>query len=376
MEWSLASICAHAGIIADHLTGPVTAPIHFSTTYKYQPTGAYPTGYVYSRENNPTRYELEQVLSKLERGAAAAAFSSGIAAAHATFMSLHPGDHVIVSYDVYAGVRQLLKTIFMPWGLEVSFIDLSDLKNLEKAIKSNTALVWAESPTNPQLKIIDLTSLIQICKGRNILVAVDNTFATPVLQNPLVLGADLVMHSTTKYLAGHSDLTGGALITARPDAWWDKIRNVQYLAGAVPSPFDCWLLLRGIRSLVSRMQTHISNAKAVATFLEHHPKVKQVIYPGLPSHPGFNIAQKQMREPGAMLSVLVKHTATDALNIAGRLKVFTNATSLGGTESLVEHRYSAEGPDSPTPPNLLRFSIGLESAEDLIADLQQAFLDA
>jgi cystathionine gamma-synthase len=232
--------------------------------------------------------------------------------------------------------------------------------------------VWTESPTNPQLRIVDLASVIGICKQKRIKVAVDNTFATPALQNPLALGADIVMHSTTKYLGGHSDLTGGALITAKKDEQWERIRHIQHIQGAIPAPFDCWLLLRGIRSFVPRMMQHISNAKAVAEFLSQHPKVERVLYPGLITHPGHAIAKHQMSDFGAMVSFLVRGTKEDAIKIAQRVKVFTNATSLGGTESLLEHRKSVEGPDSPTPENLLRLSVGIEDVNSLIEDLKQA----
>lgn len=366
------TICAQAGHAANSSDPAVTSNLQLSTTFHYTPTGETPTGFVYSREDNPTRQHLEGILAQLEYGAEAAAFGSGSAAAHAVFLSLKPGDHVIVNHDVYAGIRSMLKNVFIPWGLEVSFADLSNIANLQGAIKANTKLVWSESPTNPQLNIIDLQSLIDICKKHGIKTAIDNTFATPMLQNPLVLGADLVMHSTTKYLGGHSDLTGGVLITREKNEWWEKLRYVQHIVGAVPSPFDCWLLTRGIRSLGPRMRQHVENAKAIAEFLTHHAAIDKVIYPGLSSHPGYEIARKQMKSPGAIVSFLVKGSKADAVRIAQRVKVFTNATSLGGTESLLEHRKSAEGPDSPTPDNLIRLSVGLEDINDLIDDLKQA----
>lgn len=366
------TICAHAGATPDPATGAVTSPLYFSSTFHYPPTGEYPLGHIYSRESNPTRTSLETVLAQLEQGEDAAAFSSGSAAANAVFLSLRPGDHVIINFDAYAGIRGMLKDIFMPWGLDVTFTDLSDVKNLSASIKPTTKLVWTESPTNPNLRIVDLISLIKICKQHQIKVAVDNTFATPALQNPIALGADIVMHSTTKYLGGHSDMTGGALITAKKDEQWERIRHIQHIQGAIPSPFDCWLLMRGIRSFVPRITQHVSNAKAVAEFLSHHPKVEQVLYPGLVTQPGHAIAKKQMSDFGAMVSFLVKGSKEDAIKIAQRVKVFTNATSLGGTESLLEHRKSVEGPDSPTPENLLRLSVGIEDVNSLIEDLKQA----
>lgn len=372
MKPHIQTICAHAGATPDPATGAVTQPLYFSSTFHYPPTGEYPVGHIYSRESNPTRASLENVLAQLEQGEDAAAFSSGSAAASAVFFSLRPGDHVIINFDAYAGVRALLKDIFMPWGLDVTLTDLSDISNLSKSIQPNTKLVWTESPTNPQLRIVDLVSVITICRQKRIKVAVDNTFATPALQNPLVLGADLVMHSTTKYLGGHSDLTGGALITAKKDEQWERIRHIQHIQGAIPAPFDCWLLMRGIRSFVPRMAQHLSNTKAVVEFLSGHSKVERVLYPGLASHPNHDIARKQMSDFGAMVSFLVKGKKEDAMKIAQRVKVFTNATSLGGTESLIEHRKVVEGPDSPTPDNLLRLSVGIEDAFALIDDLKQA----
>ncbi len=372
MTENLKNICAHAGATPDPSTGAVTSPLYFSSTFHYPPTGEYPIGHIYSRESNPTRSSLETVLAQLEQGVEAAAFSSGSAAANAVFLSLRPGDHIIINFDAYAGVRAMLKDIFMPWGLDVTFVDLSSTAILSTSIKPNTKLVWTESPTNPQMRIVDLVSVITICKQHHIKVAVDNTFATPALQNPIALGADIVMHSTTKYLGGHSDLTGGALITAKKDEQWERIRHIQHIQGAIPSPFDCWLLLRGIRSFVPRMTLHVSNAKAVVEFLSSHPKVERVLYPGLISHPDHDIAKKQMSDFGAMISFLVNGTKEDTMKIAQRVKVFTNATSLGGTESLLEHRKIVEGPDSPTPDNLIRLSVGLEDSQSLIADLKQA----
>lgn len=372
MEKHINSICAHAGAQADAYSGAITSPLYFSTTFHYTPTGEAPTGNVYSRESNPTRNQLEAILAALEQGADAAAFSSGSAAAQAVFLSMRPADSIIVNHKIYAGVRSMLKEVFVPWGLDVMFVDLTNLANLEAAIKPTTKLVWTESPTNPEMEIIDLNGVINICKNKNVKVAVDNTFATPLLQNPLVMGADIVMHSTTKYLGGHSDMTGGALITKADDEQWKKIKFIQHILGAVSSPFDSWLLMRGIRSFVPRMQMHISNAKQVAEFLSTHSRVERVLYPGLTTHSGHDISKKQMKDFGAMVSFLVKGTKEETISVLQKFKVFTNATSLGGTESLAEHRKSAEGPDSPTPDNLIRLSVGLENADDLVEDLKQA----
>ncbi len=366
------TLCAHTGAIPDAATGAVTAPIHFSSTFRYVPTGELPGGFNYARESNPTRSQLELHLAALEGGAVAAAFSSGSAAAHAVFASLKPGDHVITNSDVYIGVRHLLADIMEPWGLQVTFTDLSNLENLTAALRPNTALMWTETPTNPQIRIVDVPGVAAICKARGIRLAVDNTFATPVLQLPLALGADIVMHSTTKYLGGHSDLIGGALIAKQEDAWWQRIKHIQHIVGGVPSPFDCWLVMRGIRSLVPRVQRHNANARIVAEYLATHPKVAQVLYPGLPTHPGHAIAKTQMTDFGAIVSFLVKGDMGETVEVVKRARVFTSATSLGGTESLIEYRRGAEGPGSQTPENLIRLSVGLEHPDDLIADLKQA----
>lgn len=370
MNQKFDTICAQAGNAGND--SALTSSIQLSTTFHYDATGEAPTGFLYSRENNPNRKHVEGLLSQLEHGVDAAAFSSGSAAAHALFLSLSPGDHIIVNSDAYAGTRAMLKDVFIPWGLEVSFVDLTDPTQLEASIKKNTRIVWSESPTNPQLKIIDLYALVDTCRKHSIKTVIDNTFATPFLQNPLVIGTDIVMHSTTKYLGGHSDLTGGVLVTREKNEWWDRIRHIQHICGSVPGPFDCWLLTRGIRSFVPRMKQHVQNAQSVAEFLNNHKSIERVLYPGLNTHPGYDVAKRQMSAPGAIVSFLVKGSKDDAVKVAQRVKVFTNATSLGGTESLLEHRKSVEGPDSPTPDNLIRLSVGIEDAADLIRDLEQA----
>ncbi|MGB7212847.1 MAG: aminotransferase class V-fold PLP-dependent enzyme [Gemmatimonadales bacterium] len=366
------TLAAHAALGPDASFGAAVPPIVLSTTFEHAPDGSLPHGYIYTRTGNPNRNALEAALATLEGGAACAAFGSGQAAVMSVFQALAPGDHVVAPLDVYHGVHTLLKDIFERWGLVVSFVDLTDLKAADAAITSKTKLVWAESPSNPLLRITDLKALGELAHRKKALFAVDNTWATPALQRPLSLGADLVMHSTTKYLGGHSDVLGGAIVARNADGIFARIRNVQQVGGAVPSPFDCWLVARGIRSLPSRMRTHCENAMRVAEFLTTRKGVRAVHFPGLPSHPGHAVAKKQMSAFGGMLSIETDGNAARAQQVVSRVKVFLQATSLGGTESLIEHRRSVEGPYSTTPETLLRLSIGLEHPDDLIADLDQA----
>jgi len=366
------TLAVHAGHHVDGGTGAVTEPIHLSSTFERAPDGTFPHGYVYTRLANPTRAALETSLAALEGGAAAAAFASGSAATAALFQALAPGDHVVAPRDAYYGTAKLLKDLFGPWGLEASFVDTSRPEEVERALRPTTRILWLETPSNPLLSICDIAALAAVARSRGVRTVVDNTWATPALTRPLSLGADLVMHSTTKYLGGHSDVLGGALVAREQDAFFERVRTIQTAAGAVPSPFECWLVLRGIRSLTWRMRGHVANAAEVARFLASHPRVEAVHYPGLASHPGHDVARRQMSQPGGMLSFQVRGGADDAIAVAGRVRLFTRATSLGGPESLIEHRHSIEGPDTRTPPNLLRCSIGLEHADDLVADLAQA----
>ena len=366
------TLAAHAALGPDPATGAAVPPIVLSTTFERAPDGTFPHGYIYSRTANPNRTALEEALAALEGGAACAAFASGQAAVMAVFQALAPGDHIVAPADVYHGVRTLLKDVFERWGLAVTFADLSDLGAAERAITPKTKLVWAESPSNPLLRITDLSRLATLAHAKGALLAVDNTWATPALQRPLALGADLVMHSTTKYLGGHSDVLGGAIVARGAEGFFAGIRKVQQVGGAVPSPFDAWLVARGIRSLPSRMRTHCENAARVAAFLAARKGVRAVHYPGLAAHPGHDVARRQMSAFGGMLSIEVDGDAARAQRVAARVKVFLRATSLGGTESLIEHRRSVEGPYSTTPETLLRLSIGLEHPDDLIADLDQA----
>ncbi len=361
----------HAGNHSDENTGAVIQPITLSTTYLRGEDGLYQSGYIYSRAGNPNRTQLENVLAKLEHGADAAAFSSGNAAGMSAFQSLKTGTHVICPDDMYHGLRNQLKHIFSGI-LEFDFVDVNDENVLGEYIKPNTGLIWIETPSNPLLKITDIKKVVAIARQHQIKVLVDNTFATPICQHPLVLGADMVMHSSTKYIGGHSDLMGGVLVSAAKDEWWTKIRQIQELGGAIPSPADCYYLTRSIKTLPYRVKGHVHNALLLADFLEKHEKIETVLYPGLKSHPQHEIANGQMAYFGGMLSFCLKAGEAEARKVINKLQLFAQATSLGGVESLIEHRASVEGPDTITPQNLLRVSVGLEHIDDLIADMEQA----
>nr|NSL49495.1 PLP-dependent transferase [Dendrosporobacter quercicolus DSM 1736] len=362
----------HLGHAVDAPTGAIAPPIYLSTTYEREADGSYPRGYSYSRADNPNRHSLERVFAGLEGGAAAAAFSSGLAAIGAVFQALVPGDHVIAPNVLYHGTTRLLNDIFTPWNLQTSYVDTSDLAEIRAAVRPNTRIIFVETPANPTLAIADISAVAQIAETAGAKCVCDNTWATPVLQQPLALGADLVVHSTTKYFGGHSDVLGGAVVSKHADAFFDRIRHIQQIGGAVPSPFDCWLLLRGAQTLPCRIRNHSESAFKLAVFLSEHPLVERVYYPGLAAHPGYEIACRQMKSFGGMLSFAVKGGKQEALAVTGKLNIIIRGTSLGGVESLIEHRASIEGPDSKTPDNLLRLSAGLENVEDLIADLQQA----
>lgn len=365
------TIAIHAGNHNDESSKAVIQPITMSTTFVREADGSFPAGYIYSRSSNPNRTSLENVLAKLEGGADAAAFSSGNAAGMSVFQTLKPGTHIIGPDDMYHGLRNQIKNLFADI-LEFDFVDINDPAVLTGHIKGNTGLIWVETPSNPLLKITDLKAIVKTAKKHAIKVVCDNTFATPIGQQPLALGADLVMHSSTKYFGGHSDLMGGALITAEKSEWWAKIRQVQEMGGAIPSPMDCYYLTRSIKTLPYRVKGHVHNAQLLAEYLEQHPKIESVLYPGLLSHPQYNIAKSQMLNFGGMLSFCVKGGSAEASKVINRLRIFTQATSLGGVESLIEHRASVEGPDTKTPQNLLRVSAGLEHIDDLIEDIAHA----
>ena len=366
------TLAIHADHEADSLTGAVTPPIHLSTTFERAADGSYPHGYIYTRSDNPTRAALERNLAALEGGVGAAAFASGAAATAAVFQALAPGDHVIAPNEAYHGTTRLLRETFTPWGLNVSFVDMSDPAQVEAALRPTTKLLWVETPSNPLLTITDIARMVELGRQAGARVVCDNTWATPIGQRPLELGVDLVVHSTTKYFGGHSDVLGGAVIAREDGPLFQRVRAIQGMGGAVPSPFDCWLVLRGIRTLAYRMRAHTEHASAVAAFLAEHPAVEAVYYPGLAQHRGYAVAARQMTLMGGMLSVQVRGGMAEALAVAARTRLFTRATSLGGVESLIEHRASVEGPETRTPQNLLRISVGLEHPDDLIEDLAQA----
>jgi cystathionine gamma-synthase len=366
------TLAIHAGHSPDPATGAITPPIHLSTTFERESDGSYRSGLVYSRYGNPNSGALEVCLAALEGGAGAACFASGSAATTAVFQSLEPGAHVIVPDDAYFGTTKLLRDLFGPWKLEMSVVNMTDLDSVERALRPTTRLLWIETPSNPLLQVVDIAALAEIAHSRSAVCVVDNTWASPVLQRPLDLGADVAMHATTKYLGGHSDVLGGALVWRSDGPFAQRLRTIQASAGAVPSPFECWLTLRGVRTLPWRMRAHSANAFALAGYLTNHERIETVHYPGLPSHPAHAIASRQMSGYGGMLSLEVRGGREPAMMLASRLRVVTRATSLGGTESLIEHRASVEGPGSRAPESLLRLSVGLEHVDDLIEDFDQA----
>jgi cystathionine gamma-synthase len=366
------TLAVHAGRRIDPTTGAVTPPIHLSTTFERGPDGEYPRGFSYAREGNPTRQSLEECLASLEGGTEALAFSSGLAVATALLQGLEPGDHIVAPADVYFGLRQVIGGVFAKWPLESTYVDMADLGALQAAMRPNTRLVLIETPSNPLLRITDLAEVARVARAANAITVCDGTFTTPVLQRPLDCGVDMIWHSTTKYIGGHSDMTGGALVTRYDNYLFERARKSLIFGGAAASPFDCWLALRGVSTLPWRMKAHSQNAQAIAEFLETHPAVEQVHYPGLPGHPGHDVARRQMSGWGGMLSFQVRGGREAAMSVASRVELFIRATSLGGPHSLIEHRASVEGPSSKTPQNLLRASIGLENSDDLIDDLRQA----
>src|SRR6266404_4698532 len=365
------TLAVHAGHEVDPGTGAVATPIHLSTTFERDAEGGYPHGFIYGRSANPNRRALEEGLAALEGGDDAAAFGSGLAASSALLQALAPGDHVIAPTDVYHGMTKLLREVYMRWGLEVSFIDMTKLDDIKRAVGPKTKLIWVETPSNPLLKITDIAAVADMAHAAGAICVCDNTWA-PIMQRPLDLGADLVMHSSTKYLGGHSDVTGGAIVAKTKGEFFERVHEIQTTCGAVPSPFDCWLILRGMRSLPWRMRAHSENALKIATWLADHQRVEAVHYPGLASDSGHEVAARQMSAFSGMLSFEVRGGKEAALGAAAKTQLFVRATSLGGVESLIEHRASITGEDPRTPQGLLRLSIGLEHPDDLIEDLAQA----
>lgn len=366
------TLAVHAARNADPATGAVAQPIHLSTTFERAADGGYPLGFQYGRSANPTRGALEAALAALEAGAEACCFASGTAATMAAFSLLRPGEHLIAPAECYYGTIRQLRLFVESTGVGVTLVDAWDLDAVAAAWTPATRLLWIETPSNPRLRITDIAAAAALAHDRGALLACDSTFATPVLQQPLALGADIVMHSTTKFLGGHSDVTGGALVLRERGAAAQRIRDYQQQAGAVPSPFDCWLIRRSMMTLPLRVRAQSATAAVIAEFLQALPRVERIHYPGLASHPGHAVAARQMSGFGSMLSFEVAGGGEAALRVAAGTRLFTRATSLGSVESLIEHRASIEGPDSTTPQGLLRLSVGLEHADDLIDDLRQA----
>ncbi len=376
MKFSTKAI--HEGQEPDPATGAVTVPVYLTATY-YQPEPGREAKYVYSRTGNPTREALERSLAALENGKFGLAFSSGMAATTTVLMLLRKGDHVIAADDVYGGTYRLFEQVLRDFGLQFSYADARDPENVEKAVRKNTRMLWIETPTNPMMKIIDISAMSKIAKRSKAILVVDNTFLSPYFQNPLKHGADIVVHSTTKYLGGHSDLIGGAVVTSDP-ALQKRLRFLQNAVGAVPGPLDAWLVLRGVKTLALRMERHDQNARRIVDFLVKQPKVDRVYYPGLPDHPQKTVVKRQMRGYGGMISFELKGGMNEAKKFLKKLRVFVVAESLGGVESLIEHPASMTHASVPKATrlqrgigdSLIRVSVGIEDVEDLLSDMESA----
>ena len=370
------TLAIHAGQDPEPTTGAVVVPIFQTSTFAQDEVGAH-EGYEYSRSGNPTRTALEECLAALERGSRALAFASGLAAEDTLLRTvLRPGDHLVVPDDAYGGTYRLVAQVVSRWGVEHTAVPLGDLDAVRAAIRPETRVVWAETPTNPLLGVADVAALGRVAHDAGALLVVDNTFASPYLQQPLTLGADVVVHSTTKYLGGHSDVVGGALVVTDPELG-QELAFHQNAMGAVPGPFDCWLVLRGVKTLAVRIERHCDNAERVVAALQQHPAVAQVLYPGLQDHPGHEVASTQMRRYGGMVSFRLAGGEQAALEACRRTRVFTLGESLGGVESLIEHpgrmtHLSVAGSALEVPADLVRLSVGIEDADDLVADLEQA----
>lgn len=374
-KYHLETLAIHAGQEPDPATGAIMTPIYQTSTY-VQAAPAEHKGYEYSRTDNPTRKALEDCLAALEDASFGLAFSSGMGAIDTIFKLLNSGDHVIAANDVYGGTFRLADKVWNRFGLTFSWVDLADLDAVKAAIRPETKVIWIETPTNPRMVLVDIAAIAEIAKPHGIKVMVDNTFASPALQQPLRLGADLVMHSTTKYIGGHSDTVGGAVMM-RDEQLYRSLKYLQNAAGAVPGPMDCFLVLRGIKTLPLRMERHSRNGMLVARFLEDHSAVKQIFYPGLESHPQHALAKRQMRDFGGMISLILTGGAEAGKRFVSRTKLFALAESLGGVESLIEHPYSmthasTASSEIAVDPGLVRLSVGIEHIDDLIEDLQGA----
>jgi cystathionine gamma-synthase len=375
-QWGFETLAIHAGQEPDRATGAVIVPIYQTSTYAQTEVGAH-RGYEYSRSGNPTRTALETCLAALEHGRTGLAFASGLAAEDCLLRTVcRPGSHVVVPDDAYGGTYRLFTRVLQRWGVEHAPVPLGNVDAVRAAVRPETVLVWAETPTNPLLGIADIGALAEIAHDAGARLVVDNTFASPYLQQPLQLGADVVVHSTTKYLGGHSDVVGGALVVADP-VLGEELAYSQNAMGGVAGAFDAWLVLRGVKTLGPRMDRHCANAQAVVDLLTSSPAVREVLWPGLPEHPGFEVAAKQMRAPGGMVSFRLRGGEPAALEVCRRTEVFTLAESLGGVESLIEHpgrmtHASAAGSPLEVPADLVRLSVGIESAADLVGDLEQA----
>ncbi len=372
-HYHIDTLAIHAGQEPEPTTGAIMTPIYQTSTY-VQAAPAEHKGYEYSRTDNPTRKALEELIASIEAGQYGLAFSSGMAAIDTVLRLLKPGDHIIVGNDVYGGTFRLFDKIYAKYGLQFSWVDLADLEAVKAAFKPETRLLWLETPTNPMMRLADIQALAGLTPD-GIIIAVDNTFASPVIQQPLTLGADIVMHSSTKYLGGHSDVVGGAL-AMRDRELFLQLKFLQNAVGAVPGPQDCFLVMRGIKTLGIRMERHSENALRIARFLEDHAAVRQIMYPGLESHPQFALAQKQMALPGGMMSIVLEDEAA-ARRMLTRTKLFSLAESLGGVESLIEHPYSmthasTADSDLAVDPGLVRLSVGIEHIDDLLEDLRRA----
>ncbi len=369
----------HVGQAPDPATGSVTVPVYLTSTF-YQPQPGKQSKFVYSRSGNPTRAALEQSLAALEGGRYGLAFSSGMAATTTVLMLLRKGDHVVACDDSYGGVYRLFEEVLREYGLQFSYVDARNVENVEKAVRKNTRMLWMETPTNPLMKLVDIRAVATVARKTGAVLVVDNTFMSPFFQNPLQLGADIVVHSTTKYLGGHSDLIGGAAVTSNAKLF-ERLKFLQNAVGAVPGPLDCWLVLRGVKTLALRMERHDQNARTVSEFLAKQPNVECVYYPGLPDHPQKSVVKRQMRGFGGMVSFELKGGSAKCEKFLKRLKVFTVAESLGGVESLIEHPASMTHASVPRETRLkrgisdglIRVSVGIEDGPDLVEDLEQAF---